>query len=393
MKALVTAARSNNLKPLTHTMNKHLIPLANKPMIFYALEHIASAGITDIGIVINENETEVPEIIGDGSRFNSKITYIKQTGGTLGLGHVIKVAREFLGDEKFLLYLGDNIIIDDLASLVRDFEESSLNCMLTLARVQNPHRFGVPEFKDGQIIRVEERPIHPKSEYAVAGLYFYDKSAHRAAENIKPSFRGDYEISDIHTWLVQNDYNVSWREIKNWWKDRGDPSDLLEGNKLVLSLRQNSVFAPPASKTSQGHSEASPHAKALADKPADKQGTVQQDINIRGSIEATARIEGDVTIGEGTRIGGKSLIRGPVSIWEYCLIKDSYIGPSTSIGNKVEMHGGDIEHSMVFDDVSIVTPTKIVNSIIGPGSTISAKYLEMPEGNKIIVGKNSTLSI
>jgi len=359
MKALVTAARSNNLKPLTHTMNKHLIPLANKPMIFYALEHIASAGIVDIGVVINENDTEIPEIIGDGSRFNSKITYIKQTGGTLGLGHVIKVAREFLGNEKFILYLGDNIILDDLAPLVRHFQESSLNCMLALAKVQNPHRFGVPEFKDGQIIRVEERPMHPKSEYAVAGLYFYDKSAHTAAENIKPSFRGDYEISDIHTWLAQNNYNVSWQEIKNWWKDRGDPKDLLEGNKLILS-----------------------HGQTLG-KPED----------IQGAVEPTARIEGEVEIGQGTRIGGKSLIRGPVSIGEYCLIKDSYIGPSTSIGNKVEMHEGDIEHSIVFDDVSIVTSTKIVNSIIGPGSTISAKHFEMPEGNKIIVGKNSTLAI
>ena len=360
MKALVTAARSNNLKPLTHTANKHLIPLANKPMIFYALEHIASAGIHDIGIVISEDDTEVPATVGDGTRFNVNITYIKQIGGTLGLGHVIKVAREFLGDEKFLLYLGDNIIIDDLTSLVRHFQESSLNCMLTLAKVQNPQRFGVPEFKDGKIIRVEERPTHPKSEYAVAGLYFYDNTAHIAADNIKPSFRGDYEISDIHTWLAQNGYSVDWREIKNWWKDRGDPRDLLEGNKLILSLRQ-------------------------------AQGKPQQDI--KGSVEATARIEGEVEIGQGTRIGGKSLIRGPVSIGEYCLIKDSYIGPSTSIGNKTEMHGGSIEHSIVFDDVSIVTSTKIVNSIIGPGSTISAKHFEMPEGNKIIVGKNSTLAI
>ena len=360
MKALITAARGSHLKPLTHTMNKHLIPLANKPMIFYALEHIASAGIVDIGVVINENDTEVPEIIGDGSRFNSKITYIKQTGGTLGLGHVIKVAREFLGDEKFIVYLGDNIIIDDLAPLIEHFEKKSLNCMLALARVSNPHRFGVPEFRDGKIVRVEERPMHPKSDYAVTGLYFYDKSAHIAVDNIKPSFRGDYEISDIHTWLAQNAYTVSWQEIKNWWKYRGNPKDLLEGNKFVLSHRQ-----------------------AL--------GKQAQDI--RGVVEPTARTEGEVEIGQGTRIGGKSLIRGPVSIGEYCLIKDSYIGPSTSIGNKVEMHEGSIEHSIVFDDVSIVTSTKIINSIIGPGSTISAKHSEMPEGNKIIVGKNSSLAI
>ena len=271
------------------------------------------------------------------------------------MGHVVKVAKEFLGDEKFLLYLGDNIINDDLAALAQRFEQGDANCLLSLARVPNPHRFGVPEIRDGKIVRVEERPVHPKSKYAVAGLYFYDNTAHIAAKNIKPSFRGDYEISDIHTWLAQNGYNVQWTEIKNWWKDRGDPRDLLEGNKLILS-----AFTKPKQE---------------------------------GVIESGVKIEGEVEIGQGTRIGGKTLIRGPVSIAEYCLIKDSYIGPFTSLGNKVEMHGGNIEHSLVFDDASIVTPAKIVDSVIGAGSTISAKHFEMPEGNKIIVGENSNLAI
>lgn len=355
MKALVTAARGGHLKPLTHTMNKHLIPLANKPMIFYALEHIASAGIEDIGIVINENDTEIPRIVGDGAKWHARISYIKQTGGTLGLGHVIRVARAFLGDEKFLFYLGDNVVHDDLNALVRNFEATNSNCMLTLAKVPNPQRFGVPEFKNGRIVRVEERPIQPKSEYAVAGLYFYDQSAHIATEHIKPSFRGDYEISDIHTWLAQNGYKVEWHEIQNWWKDRGDPRDLLEGNKFILSKL--------TSKKQEAY------------------------------IEPTVKIEGEIEIKQGTRIGGKTLIRGPVSIGEYCLIKDSYIGPFTSLGNKVELHGAHIEHSLVFDDVSIVTPVKIIDSVIGAGTTISAKHFEMPEGNKIIVGENSALAL
>ena len=355
MKALLTAARGSHLKPLTHTINKHLIPLANKPMIFYALEHITSAGINDIGIIINENDNEVPKIIGDGSKRNCRITYIKQTGGTLGLGHVIKVARDFLGDEKFLLYLGDNIILDNLADLIDHFEASNANCLLALAKVPNPQRFGVPELRGNNIVRVEERPVYPKSEYAVAGLYFYDTCAHIAAENIKPSFRDDYEISDIHTWLAQNNYNVIWKEIKNWWKDRGEPRDLLEGNKLILSYLTKS----------------------------------KQD----GALEASVKIEGQVEIGKGTRIGGKTLIRGPVSIGEYCLIKDSYIGPFTSLGNKVELHGANIEHSLVFDDASIVTSSKIIDSVIGAGSTISSAKFEMPEGNKIIIGENSSLAI
>jgi len=365
MKALLTAARGSHLKPLTHTINKHLIPLANKPMIFYALEHIISAGINDIGIIINENDNEVPRIIGDGSKQNSRITYIKQTGGTLGLGHVIKVARNFLEEEsskgesasggKFLLYLGDNIILDNLTALIDHFETSNANCLLALAKVQNPQRFGVPELRGNNIIRVEERPVYPKSEYAVAGLYFYDTCAHIAAENIKPSFRGDYEISDIHTWLAQNNYNVIWKEIKSWWKDRGEPRDLLEGNKLVLSRLLKS--------------------------------------RQEGALEESTKIEGEIEIGKGTRVGGKTLIRGPVSIGEYCLIKDSYIGPFTSLGNKVELHGANIENSLVFDDASIVTSSKIIDSVIGAGSTIASAKFEMPEGNKIIIGENSNLAI
>lgn len=355
MKALVTAARSNNLKPLTHTMNKHLIPLANKPMIFYVLEHISSAGIKDIGIVINEHDQEVPQIVGDGSRFNVKISYIRQIGGTLGLGHVIKVTRDFTGGDKFMLYLGDNIIGDELLPLINYFEQGSANCLLALAKTPNPQRFGVPEIKDNKIIRVEERPVYPKSEYAVAGLYFYDNTAHIAAEHIKPSFRGDYEISDIHTYLAQNGYEVHWREIKNWWKDRGNPRDLLEGNKLILSKLI--------------------HARN------------------DGYTEPQVKIEGEVEIRAGAKIGGSTLIRGPVSIGEYVLIKDSYIGPFTSLGNKTELHGAHIENSLVFDDVSIVTSTRITDSIIGAGTTISDKNFERPEGNKVIVGENSTLAI
>lgn len=359
MKAIVTAARNSHLKPLTHTTNKHLIPLANKPMIFYALEHIAESGIKDIGVVINGNDTEVISIVGDGSSLGVDIRYITQSGGNLGLGHVIKISKNFVGGDKFLLYLGDNIIGDDLGALIEKFGKSEDNCCLTLSKIPNPQRFGVPEFKDGKIARVEERPINPKSEFAVAGLYFYDDSVYSATENIKPSFRGDYEISDVHTWLAQNNYNVGWQEIKTWWKDRGDPKDLIAGNKIALSVQQ-----------SKGNF-----------------------LKNEGQIEHSVRIEGSVGIGKGTKIGGNTLIRGPVSIGEYCLIKDSYIGPFTSIGNKAEVHGGNIDHSIVFDESSIVTPNRIVDSLIGRGSTITNKNLEMPEGNKIIVGENSNLSI
>ena len=364
MKAIVTAARGAHIKPLTHTVNKHLIPLANKPMIFYALEHIASSGIKDVGIIINQNDGRVTDTVGDGSRFGLNITYIEQQGGTLGLGHVIKVARSYLGDDKFMLYLGDNIIVSNLSSLVSRFENGTANCLLALAKVPNPQRFGVPEFNGNKIVKVEERPVYPKSEYAVAGLYFYDSASHLASENIKPSSRGDYEISDIHTWLAQNGYDVQWVEVDGWWKDRANPKDLLEGNKLILSIREAKYY--------NAH-------KSLIAKSA--------------FIEPGVKLEGMVEVGEGTKIGGKTLIRGPVSIAGYCLIKDSYIGPYTSIGDKAEIHGGNIENSLIFDDVSVSTDTKIVDSVIGSGSTISSKNFELPKGNKIVIGENSNLAI
>lgn len=356
MKALITAGRSRPTKPLGHVPNKHLLELANKPLIFHALEKVAEAGINDVGIVVEDGTEHIRKVVGNGTQFDINITYIPQKGGALGLAHAVNCARDFLGEDKFMVYLGNNIVAENVLEMRKRFEREGANCMLALANIQRPERFGVPEFDNqGKIIKVEERPIKPKSAYAVAGIYFYDKNVHLAFPYLKPSFRGVYEISDLHTWLAKNGYDVRHYEIQNWWKDRGQPHDLLEGNVLALSNMQH--------KTE--------HAK----------------------IDASATLQGIVRIGEKTKIGGRSVIRGPVAIGDHCLIKDSYIGPFTSIGDGAELHNAHIDHSIIYGGAAINTSKKITDSIIGQNAVVSEDTHNTPAGNRLIVSENSIISL
>ena len=236
MKALIAAGgHATRLRPITLTINKHLIPLANKPMIFHAIEKIANAGISEIGININPGEIEIRQVVGNGSRWGVQITFIEQQGGPLGVAHIVKNAQSFLGEDDFVFYLGDNIILGSINSFVDKFRNERPNCMLALSKVRDPQRFGVPEMCDGRIVRVDEKPQAPKSNFAVTGIYIYDRNYFKAFEHIVPSGRGEYEISDIHTWLIQNGFNVGYQEITGWWKDTGKSEDLLEGNQLLLA--------------------------------------------------------------------------------------------------------------------------------------------------------------
>lgn len=355
MKAIITAGKSKPPKPLNHVPNKHLLELGNKPLIFHALEQVAMSGIKDVGIVVEENTDHIQEKVQSGPDFGLNLTFIYQKGGALGLAHAIYCAKDFLGDEKFMVYLGDNIINEDIRTMRQSFETEGYNCLLALAKIAKPERFGVPEFdRHNRIIAVEERPMKPKSPYAVAGIYFYDKNVHLAFPHLKPSFRGIYEISDLHTWLAKNGYSVQYHEIKNWWKDRGHPRDLLEGNMAVLN---------------------------------------KLEAQNNGGTGASVKIQGNVVIGKNTKIGGRSVIRGPVIIGDHCLIKDSYIGPFTSIGNKVEIHNGHIDNSIIYSGTSINTSKKIVDSLIGENVVISEASHDTPEGNRLIVSENSIISI
>lgn len=241
MKALITSGgRGTRLRPLTHTQNKHLIPIANKPIIHYAIEYCAEAGIKEIGIVYNADSIAIPDALGDGSQFGVRLTFIPQEA-PLGLAHVVKISQDFIGDEPFVFYLGDNMVVGGLKRFIEEFEKNKSNCHLTLAKVKDPQRFGVPELDGNRIVRIEEKPRHPKSDFAVAGIYIYDSSIFKAVNNIQPSARGELEISDAHQYLLDHGYKVTYSEITGWWKDTGKPYDLLEANRLVLDNLQERI--------------------------------------------------------------------------------------------------------------------------------------------------------
>ena len=355
MKALITAGgRGTRLRPITNTMNKHLIPLAGKPMIFYAIEKVVAAGIKEIYINTNEGDMELKRVVGDGSRFGARITYFEQKGGPRGIADVVGQAEPLIGKSPFTLYLGDNIVLGSIKGFVDYFLKAKLNCFLALSRAQNVTQFGVPLIQNGKIVEVVEKPENPLSPFAVTGIYVYDKNIFRAIKELKPSARGELEISDAHTWLIKHGYTVGYKEITGWWKDTGRSEDLLEANQLLLSEIKKSIH---------------------------------------GTIEDKVVVEGTVQIGNDTIVSGKSIIRGPAVIGEGCVIKDSYIGPFSSIGNKTQMYGAEVEHSIIFDEVVIHSNARIVDSLIGVNSIITPAHASLPSGHKLIIGSNSMVEI
>ncbi len=337
-------------------MNKHLIPLGGRPMIFYPIEQLVAAGFQEVGIVVGERDTDLRKVVGDGSRWGIRIEYIIQQE-MLGLGSAVMAARDYVGEDPFVLYLGDNIARCDLVGIINRYFEEKMNAMLLLAKIDKPQRFGVPELQNGEIVRVEERPIHPRSEFAVAGVYIYDQNAFRAMDEIKLSDRGQYEISDIHNYYINSDLKLGFEEIAEWWKDRGNPDDLLEGNRFVL---EHLVFAR--------------HGR-----------------RIEGEVIGSVRVEGPVSIGKGTRVTGRTLLRGPLVIGEGCLIKDAYVGPYTAIGSGSEINNTELENSVVMNGVNIYTEEKLVNSVIGSNSSVTSGADNLPRGKQVIVGENSNI--
>lgn len=355
MKALIAAGgRGTRLRPITNTLNKHLIPLANKPMLFYALEKVAEAGIVEVAININEGDIELPKAIGDGSRWGLQVTYIEQQGGALGVAHVIKNAQEWLGDDSFVFYLGDNIILGSIVGFVQAFEESDADAFLALSKVPDPERFGVPEIdSDGNIVRVLEKPANPPSEYAVTGIYCYKKSVHQAVNNIAASGRGELEISDVHSYMIDHAMRVSYQVVEGWWKDTGKPLDLLEGNALLMDLLKSDSAA--------------------------------------AVIDDSVTQEGTVTIGGGAKILGNTQLIGPVVIGENVVIENAIIGPHAAVGNECSIRDAKIEQSIVMDNATIHHDIHIKHSLIGHNATIVNH--QQNDGHKMIIGENSTIEL
>jgi glucose-1-phosphate thymidylyltransferase len=353
MKALITSGgHGTRLRPITYTQNKHLIPIANKPMLHYALEAVADAGIKDVGIITNAKNKDVESAIGSGKAFGVKITYIPQEA-PLGLAHAVKISQDFIKNEPFIFYLGDNMLVGGVKRFIDEFQSQRSNCHLTLAKVKDPERFGVPQFKGRRIISIEEKPKKPKSDYAVAGIYLYDECIFEAVHAISPSARGELEISDAHQYLIEKNYRVTYSEITGWWKDTGKPFDLLEANRLVLE---------------------------------------NQHTCIEGEVDADSTVTGKVVIGKGTKIQN-SVLRGPCIIGKNCLIKDSYIGPFTSIYDDCFIKKSEIEFSIVLkncriEDVGI----RIEESLLGNDVQI-VSATKKPKTNRFMLGDQSRVEV
>ncbi|MCH8012174.1 MAG: glucose-1-phosphate thymidylyltransferase [Candidatus Marinimicrobia bacterium] len=353
MKALITAGgHGTRLRPITHTKNKHLIPIANKPMLNYALEYVRDAGISEVGIVVNVADTEIEKVFGNGADFDLNISYIPQEG-PLGLAHVVKIAESFIGDETFIFYLGDNILVGGIKKFIDKFEKDGSNCHLVLSRVTDPQRFGVPEIVNGRIVSVEEKPQNPKSQFAVTGIYIYDNSIFEAVNNIQPSARGELEISDAHQYLLEKRYQISFSEITGWWKDTGKVIDLLEANRLILE-----------------------NLKAT----------------VSGDVDNQSTVTGNVTIGKGSTITN-SVLRGPIIVGNNVKIYDAYIGPNTSIADGCRIIASEVEYSILMDNSKIEDlHVRMESSLLGHGVEIIQSSTR-PKTHRFMIGDQSRIRL
>ncbi len=357
MKGLIlSGGRGTRLRPLTHTGPKQLIPIANKPNILYCLEDLRDAGVTDIGVILGDVMPEkVRELLGDGSAWGVRLTYIVQ-GEPKGIAHAVGCAREFMGDEPFVVYLGDNVLKGGIKRMAEEFEREGYDALVALTRVPDPQRFGVAELdSEGRIVRLVEKPKEPKSELALVGIYFFRSRIFDAIKELKPSWRNELEITDAIDTLVQRGHSVAAHIVTGWWKDTGKPEDILEVNRLVLDDLQ-------------------PYN--------------------RGFVESNVVIMGRVGIGEGTRVLSGTVIRGPAIIGRGCTIgPNTYIGPYTSIGDGTVIEGGEIEGSIVVGECRISCGRKLVDSLIGRGCSILRSDGERPEGARLVIGENSVLKL
>jgi glucose-1-phosphate thymidylyltransferase len=357
MKGVVLAGGTGSrLRPITHTGPKQLVPVANTPVLQYGIEDLREAGIDEIGVVLgNKGREAIQEFLGDGSEFGVEITYIVQ-GNPLGLAHAVGCAREFVGDDDFVVYLGDNILKQGIGELVENFGTGDYAAGIALQRVDNPRQFGVADVDEtGTVDRLVEKPDDPPSDLALIGIYVFSPEIFDAIERIEPSWRGELEITDAIQLLLDDGHAIDSHVVEGWWKDTGKPEDILDANRLVLEGR--------------------PGERA-------------------GSVEEGAEVTGHIDLHESAVVESGAVVRGPVSIDANTTIRaETYVGPYTSIGPNTVVENTHIENSVVIGDSEITTDGKIIDSLVGRGASLGSSRGLLPEGRRLIVGENSDLKL
>jgi len=355
MKGLIlSGGKGTRLRPLTYTQAKQLVPVANKPVLFYGIEALVEAGVKDIGIVVGDTGAEIRAAVGDGRRWGEdvRITYIEQDEPR-GLAHAVLIAEPFLGDGPFVMYLGDNILKSGIVTLVEEFLKNKPNSLILLTPVPNPEMFGVAELREGRVIRLVEKPQKPASNLALVGVYLFDRNIFEAVKAIKPSARNELEITDAIQYLVDKGYRVEPHLVSGWWKDTGKIEDLLEANRLIL-------------ESAVGRCE--------------------------GHVDESSRISGPVILEKGVEVRN-STIRGPAIIGAGTEIVDSYIGPFTSIEPRCKIIRTEIEHSIVLEGSEIRDiGSRIDESLIGREVKIY-KCPPKPSVYRFMVGDKGEIGI
>lgn len=358
MKALILAGGAGTrLRPITHTRAKQLVPVANKPILFYGIEAMVAAGITEIGVIVGDTRDEVMTALGDGRQFGAEINYIPQDA-PLGLAHCVLIAHDFLGDDDFVMYLGDNLMEQDLASFVDAFEAARAGdeppaAQILLKRVPDPHRFGIATLDDGgNVVQLVEKPADPPSDLALVGVYLFTERVHDAVAAIEPSPRGELEITDAIQWLVDEGERVRCELLTGWWIDTGKLTPLLEANRLLLEKIET---------------------------------------NIAGTVDDDSLIDGRVVIAEGAVVTN-STIRGPVAIGAGTMVTDSFIGPFSAVGDGCVVAQSEIEHSVIMNGSSVIDIARLEDSLIGSDAEVR-RSKQRPRALRLMVGDHCQIDV
>jgi glucose-1-phosphate thymidylyltransferase len=352
VKALVLAGgEGTRLRPITHTSAKQLIPVANKPILFYGLEAIRDAGIREVGIVVGTTAEEVRAACGDGSRWGLEITYLPQDAPR-GLAHAVLIARHYLGDDDFVMYLGDNLLLEGLSTFVQEFDRHRPNAQIFLARVREPERFGVAVLEGDRVTKLVEKPKEHISDLALVGVYLFDETVHEAVRRVEPSWRGELEITDSIQALVDAGRTVRAELITGWWKDTGKLEDMLEANRMMLS---------------------------------------RVEPRVDGEVDGQSRLVGRVVIERGAKVS-RTVIRGPAIVGENSIVEDSLIGPNASIYYECAIGGSQVEDSIIMERCRIEDVRPVAQSLLGKDVEVR-RGKSGPAAHRLMLGDQSQVEV